>query len=267
MAPKYLHLRDITVPCGRCAFCLATRRSDWVQRLMVEWRSAEQALFVTLTYANPHLHFFRNSDGHDVAQLHKRDLQLWFKKVRKAGHKLRYYAVGEYGSKTYRPHYHVLLFGSVPQDVVRKTWDKGQVHIGRVTYASCGYCTKYVINSKVSEMRNGREPPFQVMSRRPGIGSGYLTEAMKAWHQADQRNYMIVDGQKRHLPRYYKEKIFTQRQRAFIGAKAQREAFDSLRARLQKLSKHHPNAIEYLQEMRIAQAKRIRDKSRQNLIH
>lgn len=266
LQPKYLHQREITVPCGKCPFCLATRRSDWVQRLNVEWKHSQASAFITLTYADAHLPYrFCNTEGVYKPQLNKTDLQKWFRAIRDAGYKIRYYAVGEYGSKTYRPHYHVLLFGSVPEDVIRKTWDKGLVHIGQVTQASVGYCSKYIINSKVSEMINGRSDPFAVMSRKPGIGAQYLKPAMIAWHKSDRKNYMIQDGQKRHLPRYYKEKIFSKIDRVRISNRAQRDSLESLRAELLRLGKFHPNAMEYReQRMRLA-AQRIRDKSKQHL--
>lgn len=264
ISPKYLHQREITVPCARCGFCLATKRSDWSQRLNVEWRYSSHSAFVTLTYANPHLRF-DNVSGVPRPQLVKADLQKWFKRVRKAGYRFRYYAVGEYGSKTYRPHYHVLLFGNVPEQVLRQTWDKGVIHIGNVTQASVGYCCKYIVNSKVSDMINGRERPFSIMSRKPGIGAQYLTNAMKAWHKSDRKNYMIVDGQKRHLPRYYKEKIFSKIDRVRISNRAQRDSLESLRAELLRLGKFHPNAMEYREQMMVLANQRIRDKSKQNL--
>lgn len=257
---RYLHQREIFVPCGKCAFCLATRRSDWVQRLLQEWRVADGSCFVTLTYANPHL-VWRSGKS----QLVKEDLQKWFKRVRKKC-KFRYYAVGEYGSETYRPHYHILIFGTVPEDVIRRTWTKGQVHIGRVTMASCGYCTKYVINSKESKMREGRTPPFQIMSRKPGLGNAYLTPEMIAWHKADRRNYMDIQGEKRHLPRYYKEKIFSKIDRVRIANRAVRDSIERERKELFRLWKY--SKIQNAQAYRECQLKelamRIRDKSKQN---
>lgn len=52
-----------------------------------------------------------------IAVLSKRDVQLFLKRLRKYVYKntrerLRYFIVGEYGPKTYRPHYHLLLFFS-----------------------------------------------------------------------------------------------------------------------------------------------------------
>lgn len=261
-APRYLHQREITVPCGKCAFCLATRRSDWVQRLMQEWRVSAGSSFVTLTYATPHLTWRSGKP-----QLVKSDFQKWCKKVRKHT-KFRYYAVGEYGSETYRPHYHVIIFGDVPEELIRKTWDKGQVHIGKLTLASCGYCTKYVINSKEAAMREGRTPPFQVMSRKPGIGNAYLTPEMIAWHKADRRNYMDVQGDKRHLPRYYKEKIFSKIDRVRIANRAVRDSIDRERKLLYQIWKNSKGKIKNAQAYRDRQLKelamRIRDKSKQN---
>lgn len=262
-SPRYLHQREITVPCGKCAFCLATRRSDWVQRLMQEWRVAPGSAFITFTYANPHL-VWRSGKP----QLNKVDLQKWFRSVRKQGYRIRYYAVGEYGSETYRPHYHVILFGEVPEKVIRDSWTKGQVHIGKLTLASCGYCTKYVINSKESAMREGRTPPFQIMSRKPGIGASYLTPEMIAWHKSDRRNYMEIQGERRHLPRFYKEKIFSKIDRVRIANRAVRDSIDRERKLLYQIWKKSKGKIKDAQAYRERQlqelAMRVRDKSKQN---
>lgn len=269
--PKYLHQRDITVPCGKCAFCLATRRSDWVQRLMQEWRSSEGSAFVTLTYDRKNVPIEPGiaEDGtwsRPVQTLRCADLQKYFKRIRKAGYRIRYYAVGEYGSETFRPHYHVIFFGAIPEDVIRQHWPFGIVHIGKLTLASCGYCTKYVINSRMPGMRDGRKPPFQIMSRRPGIGSSYLTPEMIAWHRADRRNYMEVQGEKRHLPRFYKEKIFSKIDRVRIANRAVRDAIERERKELFKLWKKNKiqNAQAYRERQLQELAMRIRDKSKQN---
>ena len=62
-------------------------------------------------------------------------------------YKVRYYAIGEYGSQFQRPHYHVLLF-NVPTELIRimaeKIWKKGNVHIGRVERKSIGYVAGYL---------------------------------------------------------------------------------------------------------------------------
>lgn len=258
--PKYVLKADVIVPCGNCPACLHNRRTDWISRLFIEYRNSESSSFITLTYA-PENVTYRFGKG----QLVKRDLQLWFKKVRKAGYKFRYYACGEYGSKTLRPHYHVLTFGDIPENVVRQTWTKGQVHIGRVNIKTVAYCTKYVINSKEISMKKSREPPFSLMSRRPGLGYQYLTPEMTAWHKEDRRNYMIRDGKKQRLPRYYKTKIFSKIDQVRITYKAQNDSFNRLRKELYRLGKYHKNPQAYLEEMQRARLRSIKIKTKQNL--
>lgn len=261
LKPTYLSKHDIYVPCGRCAFCMATRKSDWSSRLYYEKRLHVHSLFITLTYAGPHL-VWRSG----VPQLCKNDLQKFFKRVRKAGYRLRYFAVGEYGSHTFRPHYHILLFGYVPEQAIRKAWNKGIVHIGKVSFESTAYCLKYVVNSKGRFMRSGRTAPFCTMSRKPGLGANYLTKAMIEWHKSGRKNYMLVDGQKVHLPRYYKGKIFSKIDHVRIAVRDGRAAIESLRKKLFKL-KRHSNPLEYHEEQMRRAAMRIIQSNRKNLIH
>jgi len=260
--PRYLHKQDMVVPCGNCAFCGATKRSDWALRLHYEGRRHLVKRFVTLTYADAHLVW-----AHGNSQLHKRHLQLWFKKVRKTGAKIRYFAVGEYGSKTYRPHYHVLLFGDVSEAVIRDSWTFGHVHIGQVTEASVMYCLGYLISGRGWKMRIKRERPFTIMSRRPGIGAGYLTPAMIEWHRSGRKNYAILDGAKRHLPRYYKCKIFSKIDLVRIAVRDQKALFKKAVEWVRSPAMRRqadPLAYRKLQYDRLA--KQIRAKCKENLV-
>lgn len=261
MHTKYLAKQDITVPCGHCAFCMATRRSDWALRIHYEKRQHLDAKFITLTYANPHLKW-----QHGKSQLEKRDLQLYLKILRKKGHTIRYYAIGEYGSRTYRPHYHILLFGTITEQAIRDNWKFGQVHIGTVTQKSIMYCLGYMINGKHWTMTHGRKRPFCTMSRRPGLGNGYLTTAMIEWHKSGRKNYALLDGVKRHLPRYYKEKIFSKIDRVRIAVRDQKEHFKKevewLRSPAMAKMK---DPLKYRKEQRRRLAQKIKDKTKQNL--
>ena len=167
----------ITVPCGKCAACLQNRRGEWTTRLKIELEDATSAFFLTLTYNEDHLAF-----GDGGPSLVKSDLQKFFKRLRKSiePHKIRYYAVGEYGTDTARPHYHIILF-NLPIDKidnVRKAWaDKegqeiGHIDVGTVTGGSIHYVTKYHINKNTSP--SGVQPSFCLMSRQPAIGHRYV---------------------------------------------------------------------------------------------
>lgn len=259
--PIYLSKQDMVVPCGKCAFCAATLRSDWALRLHYEGLSHDVKKFVTLTYANPHLHW-----NHGSPQLHKRDVQLWLKRVRRTGAKVRYFAVGEYGSQTYRPHYHVLLFGDVSDEVIRDAWPLGNVHIGKVTDASVMYCLGYIVNGKGYKMRHKRVPPFSLMSRRPGLGSQYLSPEMIEWHRSGRKNYAILHGSRRHLPRYFKTKIFSKIDLVRIAVRDQKSMFKAAVKWVRSPAMRRqvdPLAYRSLQMKRLAQ--RIRSKCKENL--
>lgn len=266
LSPIFLCAQDMYVPCGKCAFCSATRRSDWATRLEFEAKLHLSKKFVTLTYANPHLTW-----KYGMSQLVKADLQKWFKRVRKKGAKIRYFAVGEYGSTTYRPHYHVLLFGDVDDVVIRSAWPLGQVHIGTVTEASIKYCLGYMTNKSTQFLHN-RVLPFSLMSRRPGIGSNYLTDAMIRWHRSDRKNYVLSNGVRRHLPRFYKVKIFTKIDLVRIAVRTQKELFKKevewIRSpAMRKLSaKGIDLPFKYRDEQLQILAKKIRRASKENLI-
>lgn len=270
--PRYLHKIDMVVPCGNCAFCAATRRSDWATRLHYEAKKHYGSKFVTLTYSDNNLTW-----DHGHPQLVKRDLRLWFKRVRKLGYKFRYYAVGEYGSKSFRPHYHVIVFGDVPEQVLRQAWSKcnrrtgnyypiGHVHVGQVNSASIMYCLGYIVNGKSWKMAHRRVAPFSLMSRRPGLGANYLTKAMIDWHRSDRKNYVIIDGQKKHLPRYYKTKIFSKIDLVRIAVRDQKEMFKKLVRFIRDPKRMRMrDPLAYYEMQRKIAAQKIKFKCKQNL--
>lgn len=198
-----------TVPCGKCNFCLETRRNEWTFRLTQEQKKASSSHFITLTYSPENL-------PTDLG-LVKEHLQKFMKRLRKVNtQKVRFYAVGEYGTETQRPHYHVIMFNLdeqlVPQ--LQSIWGHGFAYFGTVEIGAIHYVTKYHVN-RFGEY-HGRPPPFCHMSRNPGIGKNYI-DTHTQWHRADFRNYAQVNGIISRLPRYYKEKIFTEKERAALA--------------------------------------------------
>ena len=82
--------------------------------MLLEAECHKENSFVTLTYAPENedkLEFHEGFPSLDPSHATK-----FIKKIRKKlePHKLRYYLVGEYGSQTQRPHYHLVLFGMPP---------------------------------------------------------------------------------------------------------------------------------------------------------
>lgn len=192
--------KKVIVPCAKCLACLSNKRVDWSFRLQQEWKySKGSTFFVTLTYDR------KNLNRVDY-ELSKRDLQLYFKRLRKHDKsRIRYYAVGEYGEKTKRPHYHIILFGSNEKNV-RASWHSGIVHVGTVSMASISYVLKYLVQPELAI--KGKQKPFALMSRGYGLGAHYLTDSMVQWHRLGSRNYAMIEKQQTRLPRFYREKIW-----------------------------------------------------------
>lgn len=241
------------VPCGRCEKCRASRVSAWSFRLMQEEKISISSHFITLTYDTRNVPI----SPHGYMHLSVRDLQLFIKRLRKAhgkdGQKIKYYAVGEYGGKSWRPHYHIILFncrielipgawtkidrasskmgGSTKQlppvqrtgrpDIHRQTI--GFVHYGQVSGASIGYTLKYISKpARVPQHKNDdRQPEFSLMSK--GIGKNYLSQSIINWHKSDLENRMhlnLPEGKKCGMPRYYKDRLYTQEEREAIAARS-----------------------------------------------
>lgn len=208
---KYLDYGEITVPCGKCLSCLQNKRADWTFRIKEELKHSSSAHFVTLTYDDDNIPWSDHGNTLD-----KTDLQKWLKRLRINQHrrepdsdKIRYYAVGEYGEKKDRPHYHVILFNSpnstIEKDVI-KSWTHGSSQIGTVTPASIHYVTGYIIN-RFDDAFKKRQTPFALMSRKPPLGYQYL-ERNKEWHKKNQYFHVVSEGNKQNLPRFYRDRIF-----------------------------------------------------------
>jgi hypothetical protein len=201
------------LPCGKCPPCKKRRTSGWSFRLIKEGERSNSALFITLTYDTEFVPITSNG----FMTLNLLDLQKFFKRLRKrTNEKIKYYAVGEYGSQKARPHYHIILFNCNKEHII-DSWvinykSIGSVHIGNVSSASIGYTLKYMCKeSKIPLHQNDdRKKEFSVMSK--GLGSNYLTENMIKWHKNDLLNRMYVpieDGKKIAMPRYFKDKMYS----------------------------------------------------------
>jgi hypothetical protein len=190
------------VPCGKCMACRINRTRQWAVRLYLESFYWKRSLFVTLTYDNDHL---------VTSSLCKTDLQKFFKRLRrdleKDDRNIKYFACGEYGPETQRPHYHAIIFGldcEKDQDLVKENWPFGFITVGTVTYESCRYTAQYiqkkVIGVKAEEEYKDREPPFQIQSQ--GLGLQYALDYLKVY-----KGKITVDGKVFPVPRYFRDKV------------------------------------------------------------
>jgi len=174
------------------------------------------------------------------------------KKLRKQNpEKISYYTAGEYGSERTRPHYHSIMFNLDLEIILGKSmawqcinfphiymdgkyqlkdkiWNMGYITIGRVEGASIAYTLEYLQKGRIipQHKHDDREKEFSLMSKK--LGNNYLTKQTLDWHTKDKKTmpdrfYLpLKDGYAAPMPRYYKEKIYTQFQRTHIGAKIAR---------------------------------------------
>lgn len=207
----------LPVPCGRCPLCKRRRVNEWVFRLEQEEKRSDSAWFLTLTYDQQTVPLTSNN----MMTLRKKDLQNYWKRLRKLNpqSKIKYYAVGEYGSTTRRPHYHAIVFNCSEQSLV-DAWSLdgisiGHVHIGKVTGASIAYTIKYIDKDSVIPLHANdfRQKEFSAMSKR--LGDNYINQKTEAYHKADySRNYLTRPGGIRvPMPRYYRNKMFDDKEK------------------------------------------------------
>ncbi|UYD39216.1 MAG: replication initiator protein [Wigfec virus K19_152] len=256
-----------TVPCGKCPLCLKAKINSWLFRLDKELERSKNPLFCTLTYATQNLkyHEYIDTETGEISTtptLHKKDLQDFFKRLRKAHDKaypgslpLKYYAVGEYGTKRKRPHYHIILFNCLDSSLVHTAWGKGHTYNPPLREGGTGYVLKYL--SKPNTKNKYRQPEFSLMSKK--MGDNYLTPQMIKYHKSTEKNSLVTtnQGYKMAMPKYYKEKIFDEQQRKTVTEYLQKRIEDKQNAFLALKKRQYPNRDENFYQNLLEQSKNL----------
>lgn len=227
--PEY---EKLLLPCGHCIGCLMKRSRDWTIRLVHEMEYSTCASFVTLTYDEEHVprskYIDDNGEEQESMTLSKRDVQLFMKRLRKriGNKKIRYFLAGEYGGKTKRPHYHMIIFNYDFPDkklfqvndgyalyrsnMLEDIWKLGFSSIAEVNFATCSYVAKYCLKKKYGSHNMyyrifNLEPEFNLMSRRPGIGYQWIKEHQEDVFSGDYKIRVSTDkgGITSSIPKYY----------------------------------------------------------------
>lgn len=188
---KPFHQGVLEFGCGQCLPCRINRRRIWTHRMMLESLKHGGSSFITLTYTPEHL-----PNGATLVPKH---CQNFLKRLRThfAPLRVRFFAVGEYGDQTFRPHYHLALFGlsafqlAGPDgrgDPLKSLWGMGHVFAGELTKDSAAYVGGYVTKkmTKADDSRlGGRYPEFARMSLRPGLGAWAMDDLSKVLMSSD----------------------------------------------------------------------------------
>ena len=227
-------MEEIQLPCGQCIGCRLLRSVSWAARCMHEIQLHDQNCFITLTYDDENL----PSDY----SLRKEDFQKFLKRLRKdiSPRKIRYFMCGEYGDESWRPHYHAIIFNYAFPDKQRvqikevenptyistqlsRLWTHGNHLIDEANFNTAAYiaryCTKKITGEKAEshysrtildwneftgEINHWQEveltPEYATMSKKPAIGKDWFEKYKNDCYPSD---FLIVDGRKVPIPRYY----------------------------------------------------------------
>ena len=217
------------VTCGSCYGCRVRTTLDWSLRCMHELQMHDDiGCFLTLTYDDEHVPQNGSLVKEHLSAFH-RSLR---KKLKRKGLNYKYFQCGEYGDKSNRPHYHMIIFGWYPHDAehpansrkghqfftsktIAKSWGKGFVAVGTVTKDSCAYVAKYCqkkITGDAAEQHYTRFdsetgecwqvlPEFSSQSNKPrGIGFEWFEKYLSDVFPADE---IAFGGKTFPVPRYY----------------------------------------------------------------
>lgn len=193
----------LNLPCGNCLGCRKNYAQSWALRCQLELHDHDAAVFATLTY----------DEDHKPLTLNKKHVSDYIRRLRKTlPARLRFFASGEYGETTNRPHYHAIIYGAseLSEPKLAEAWDKGHIQVDTATPANIAYTAGYC-SKKIGYKRQGHErvdpvtgirytwqPPFILMSRNPGIGAS-AKQHLNSW-----RLYAVKDNHKMPVPRYFK---------------------------------------------------------------
>lgn len=149
------------IPCNKCTGCRLAKAAEWGVRCHHEAQMHESNSFITLTYNDTHL-------PADFS-VQPREYELFMKRLRKSlePQQIRTFGCGEYGGKTFRPHYHAIIFGHdfpdkrlhgytkrghpiFTSEALSRVWTFGFSSIGAVNWRTAAYTARYTLK-KVGE--------------------------------------------------------------------------------------------------------------------
>lgn len=202
---------DLRLPCGKCSECISKRAIEWATRARHEIATHSENCFITLTYSQEKL---------PSIFVIKSEFQKFIKRLRKHLKKpIRYMVSHEYGSNTFRPHHHAIIFGYCPKEQkylkttnkgeclytsreLERLWTYGFHSIGTANEKTAYYIASYSLKGKKHTLTDPVTGELVTVSdsmdcsKRPAIGYNFFVEN----HQQMIDSQMI-------LPRYYFKKL------------------------------------------------------------
>ena len=178
----------------------------------------KNALFVTLTFSRKNLYNLSKelygrypsnyTEENDICRLATR---RWLERIRKKTKKsVKHWLITEKGEDYDRIHLHGIVWGDA--SLIEK-WNYGFTFIGTyVNDKTIKYITKYIL--KTDEKHPGFKGKIMCSS---GIGRNYekSRNAKRNRYKGEETNemYLLPDGTELPLPKYYHDKIYSEKER------------------------------------------------------
>lgn len=277
------------LPCGKCDGCKLEKAKQWSHRCVLESSLYEHNYFITLTYNDENLPTFQVGDDESMVlgTLRKDDLRAFNKVLRqhykrKFGHDgIRFFACGEYGETSFRPHYHVIYFNLPLYDLkpykktkdnkmlytsptLDKLWKKGYVVVGEVNLKTCNYVARYIQKKQIQNLRLETgdyydfEGEFTLCSRRPGIGYDYYKSHKDDIYLTDE---IHLEGNTFKPPMYFDRQLDKDNPFLFNDIKNTRE----VKSKIDEVQKGKFDRKAYRLKCELAKKKQIKSLKRSNI--
>lgn len=215
-------VKAVAVGCGQCVECRKQKAREWQVRINEEIRTDGRGKFMTMTFNDEAFAELDPNNEMEANEFAALAIELfrkrWYKKYREG---IKHWLVTELGhgkhspdhKSTERLHLHGFIWTDKTCAEIEERWKYGWIDEGEyVNEKSVGYCVKYV--SKVDEAH----PKFvsRVFASK-GIGKGFFERSdakLNKFRGTETREYYKTpSGIKLALPRYYRNKLYTEEQR------------------------------------------------------
>lgn len=239
---------SIMLPCGKCYECKSKRAVEWATRCGHEISCHESSCFLTLTYDEDNLPSFL---------IVKDEFQRFLKRLRKhIKKKVKYIVSHEYGSKTGRPHHHVIIFGWEPSGQeflfdapsgeplytsfeLSKLWPYGFHSIGSANERTAYYIASYSLKAETHEVLDSDTGDIVEVSdcmdcsKRTAIGFEYFIQNMEQLVNTSDM-----------LPRYYVKLMTDGLPKNYLDKLSQNE-IDVINSRLENCLEIYQNKVKF----------------------
>lgn len=258
--------------CGQCIGCRTKRAASWADRIIMEAKHWDKVYFLTLTYDDNNVPVSLSKDGVTSMTLEPKDLQDFIKRLRREqeyhySNKIRFYAVGEYGEQFHRPHYHMIAFGLILDDIkehhrnragrmihtsetIEKIWQNGLIEVEDLSWELAAYAARYCVKKLGKDETEfyetfGLVPEFQRCSQ--GFGRDYFEEHMDEIYQYDEIYIATAAGGRKLKPPRYYDRLYDDiypAQMAVVKGNREKVAQEAMKLKMNRTNLSYPELLE-----------------------